>query len=64
MKKHRSNQSSQIVKKGRQAQTNRIRAVGVFLSFKEEKKKRKKKKPICTAKICVSEKRRPDSGGD
>lgn len=58
--KHRSNQSSQMVKEGRQAQANRIRSVGVFLSFK----KKKEKKPICAAELSVCEKRRLDSAGD
>lgn len=57
--KHRNNQSSQMVRKGRQAQANRIRSVGVFLSLKG-----KKKKPICAAELSVCEKRRLDSGGD
>lgn len=56
--KHRSNQSTQMVKKGRQDQANRIRSVGVFLSLKE------KKKSICAAELSVCEKRRLDSGGD
>lgn len=58
--KHRSNQSTQMVKKGRQDQANRIRSVGVFLSLKGEKKK----KSICAAELSVCEKRRLDSGGD
>lgn len=56
--RHRSNQSTQMVKKGRQDQANRIRSVGVFLSLKE------KKKSICAAELSVCEKRRLDSGGD
>lgn len=60
--KHRSNQSSQMVKKGRQAWANRIRSVGVFLSFK--KKKKKKSKPICAAELSVCEMRRLDNSGD
>lgn len=60
--KHRSNHSSQMVKKGRQAQANRIRPVGVFLSCKEGRKK--KKKLMCAAELSVCEKRRPDSDGD
>lgn len=48
--KHRNNQSSQMVKRGRQAQANRIRSVGAFSSFKGKKKKKgKRKEPICAA---------------
>lgn len=59
--KHRSNQSSQMVKKVRHAQANRIRPVGVFLSCKEKKKK---KQLMFAAELSVCEQRRPDSDGD